>query len=678
MSDVAEIADELLDVLHPCPEAHRGPPRLTCVLSSLLCAIVLILVASLGGCGGASSPETVPDGPPDSPPDVPAQVCHGRQPAPTATKACGCSADCEIGEDCADEALSGYPGGYCARGCANRSCPEGYACEELTAGDPGTRGCLLRCTTTTDCRQGYLCEDWVKFTADGVVEETVCMPHCSSSADCAAGTVCDPYYGLCGPRQHPGTGDIGALCAKNEDCISDFCLSGPQFPNGYCSAGCSVLAQDCPQGSACEYRLGRVGDSGVCLKSCTQVGNCRTGYSCTPGDLHHTSVCFASAEELDVVRTGAGSGTVTGGGISCGPDCFEVVTRGQVVTLTAVADAGSKFGEWSGCDTPSGATCTMSLDRSKFVVATFDLVARPATLTVTKSGTGFGTVDGGSISCGGVCNETVANGSSIKLTATPSSGATFTGWSGCDAASGTTCTMSMTANKIVTAIFGSHCMPNATRCVHEHPELQERCSTAGTWMEESCAPWKVCAANTCRAICGITSAPTDPTLCVVPIADGVNDGEWRYWTDPQVDPRTYVAAGTSTPQNTIAEIRPAPGEAWPFMWRLRVGDTAGAFFKLNQFGPFRHPLLGARTRRAGIQAGFSGFIIGMFGPTTTVGSCVSSATSTWAAGTCSAATPHNQSFDYAGGFNSMLLNIQRRNGTIDLLDVNYAYLTIAP
>ena len=46
-----------------------------------------------------------------------------------------------------------------------------------------------------------------------------------------------------------------------------------------------------------------------------------------------------------------------------------------------------------------------------------------------------------------------ASGTTVTLTATPAFGSTFTGWSGCDAVSGTTCTVTMSSARSVTASF---------------------------------------------------------------------------------------------------------------------------------------------------------------------------------------------------------------------------------
>ena len=77
------------------------------------------------------------------------------------------------------------------------------------------------------------------------------------------------------------------------------------------------------------------------------------------------------------------------------------------------------------------------------------------TLTVTKTGTGSGLVASSppGIDCGTTCSATYDSGTGVTLTATPGFGSLFAGWSGCDAVSGTTCTVTMNAARSVTANF---------------------------------------------------------------------------------------------------------------------------------------------------------------------------------------------------------------------------------
>lgn len=76
------------------------------------------------------------------------------------------------------------------------------------------------------------------------------------------------------------------------------------------------------------------------------------------------------------------------------------------------------------------------------------------TLTVSKSGTGSGAVTSSpaGIDCGSTCSHGYGYGTSVTLTAAPSTGSTFAGWSG--ACSGTgTCNVTTNAAAAVTATF---------------------------------------------------------------------------------------------------------------------------------------------------------------------------------------------------------------------------------
>ena len=158
---------------------------------------------------------------------------------------------------------------------------------------------------------------------------------------------------------------------------------------------------------------------------------------------------------LTVTKAGTGSGTVTSapGGISCGGDCTQAYANGTAVTLTAAASTGSTFGGWSGGGCAGTGTCAVSMTAAQAVTATFTTVQR--TLTVTKAGTGSGTVTSapGGISCGGDCSEGYANGTTVTLTAAAGTGSTFGGWSGGGCTGTGTCTVSMTAAQAVTATF---------------------------------------------------------------------------------------------------------------------------------------------------------------------------------------------------------------------------------
>ena len=76
---------------------------------------------------------------------------------------------------------------------------------------------------------------------------------------------------------------------------------------------------------------------------------------------------------LTVTKTGMGRGTVTSSpsGINCGSTCSAPYDGDTVVTLTATPQPGSFFNGWTGCDTVSGASCTVSMSAAKSVAANF-------------------------------------------------------------------------------------------------------------------------------------------------------------------------------------------------------------------------------------------------------------------------------------------------------------------
>jgi sugar lactone lactonase YvrE len=156
---------------------------------------------------------------------------------------------------------------------------------------------------------------------------------------------------------------------------------------------------------------------------------------------------------LTVTVAGGGTGTVAGDvpGIACLPDCDETYAGGTAVTLTAVPTGGSVFAGWSGACGGFG-PCAVSMTADRAVTATF----APPTflLSVGLAGAGTGTVAGDvpGIGCLPDCSETYVAGTAVTLTALPTGGSVFAGWSGACVGLGP-CVVSMTADRAVTATF---------------------------------------------------------------------------------------------------------------------------------------------------------------------------------------------------------------------------------
>jgi hypothetical protein len=160
---------------------------------------------------------------------------------------------------------------------------------------------------------------------------------------------------------------------------------------------------------------------------------------------------FSNKPVLTVTKAGMGSGTVTStpAGINCGIDCIEPYNEGTSVTLTANPAPSSTFAGWSGACSGT-AQCTVTMNVSKEVIATF--TANPVTLTVSLAGDGSGTVTGTGIACPGDCSETYAPGTVVDLTATADAGSTFDSWGGACSGAGS-CSVTMDSDKSVSALF---------------------------------------------------------------------------------------------------------------------------------------------------------------------------------------------------------------------------------
>jgi bacillolysin len=75
------------------------------------------------------------------------------------------------------------------------------------------------------------------------------------------------------------------------------------------------------------------------------------------------------------------------------------------------------------------------------------------TLTVSRTGTGSVSSSLPGINCGSDCSEQYPHGTSVTLTATPVPGSIFGGWSGGGCSGTSTCTITMDADKAITAAF---------------------------------------------------------------------------------------------------------------------------------------------------------------------------------------------------------------------------------
>jgi hypothetical protein len=137
-----------------------------------------------------------------------------------------------------------------------------------------------------------------------------------------------------------------------------------------------------------------------------------------------------------------------------------------------------------------------------------------SSLTVQTSGAGQGAVTSqpGGIDCGSLCTGTFTTGSSVTLTAAPSSTSTFTGWSGGCSGTAKTCTVTLDSVAAVTASFA----------IKRHGLTVKRAGTGGGTVTSG-------AGVTCGADCSETYvAGTTVQLSAQPAADSAFAG----WSGP--------------------------------------------------------------------------------------------------------------------------------------------------
>jgi hypothetical protein len=162
------------------------------------------------------------------------------------------------------------------------------------------------------------------------------------------------------------------------------------------------------------------------------------------------------------------------------------------------------------------------------------------TLTVNQTGFGSGTVTSApaGINCGATCSAQFSNGTQVTLTATPSAGSVFGGWSGGGCSGTGTCQVTLaSATTTVTATF------TAIRTVTVTP------AGTGSGSVASAPP-----GISCGATCSAPFADgTQVTLTATPVAGSVFSG-WSGGTCSGTSPCTFTVSANTNVTATFAPI----------------------------------------------------------------------------------------------------------------------------
>lgn len=245
-----------------------------------------------------------------------------------------------------------------------------------------------------------------------------------------------------------------------------------------CEEGTGFVPCTSPIGEGTEVKVTATPASGSELKSFSGTGSAggcgpavAAGTSCT-FTMNAASSITAIFEpeplpEFPLKIEVEGQGEVVGTGITCtegatAAECEEDFTEGTKAHLTATADAGNHFVGWTAVVGTEAGTCTgtttfcetAGLTEAVTLKAAFAPNVGTHNLTVFVTGSGTVTSNPAGINCtdtGGTCTEQFAG--TVTLTGTASSGWVLAGWLGCRHTSGTTCEVTVTEEREVTAVF---------------------------------------------------------------------------------------------------------------------------------------------------------------------------------------------------------------------------------
>jgi uncharacterized repeat protein (TIGR02543 family) len=147
-------------------------------------------------------------------------------------------------------------------------------------------------------------------------------------------------------------------------------------------------------------------------------------------------------DEYDLTMSVSGSGTtspVSG---------VHTYTDGSVVSLSATPASGWQFTGWTGSINNTSSNANITMDGNKTVTANFvqqEATTSEYTLSISVSGSGTTSPVPG--------DHVYQDGAVVNLTATPTSGWQFTGWTGSIDTSSSATTVTMDSDKTVTANF---------------------------------------------------------------------------------------------------------------------------------------------------------------------------------------------------------------------------------
>ena len=194
------------------------------------------------------------------------------------------------------------------------------------------------------------------------------------------------------------------------------------------------------------------------------------------------------------------------------------------------------------------------------------------TLSVQKSGNGSGTVTSSpsGINCGSICSGTCNSGTVVTLTATAGSESTLSGWSGCDGASGNTCTVTMNQNRMIIATFSNPQgqFPNSPSNLQASAISSS--SVSLRWADNSGNETGFRIERSLSLLTGFSEIATVGAGTTAYNSTGLNASTTYYYRV-----RAYNSAGNSGYSNTAWTVTPGGGICTPGQTRCIAGNIEG-------------------------------------------------------------------------------------------------------
>jgi hypothetical protein len=162
--------------------------------------------------------------------------------------------------------------------------------------------------------------------------------------------------------------------------------------------------------------------------------------------------------------------------VTAAPNTHFVIDGGPLSNGTLHYDAQGRPISGAALAAPSGEIDSPTVKPVTFTDMAAVNITHAATvsLAVSVGGTGTGTVTtlgSGQIHCPSVCSHSFPVGSRVTLSATPTSGSRFTGWSGAGCSGTTACSVTLTATSSIGATFTRppRCVLRAASSTVSHP-----------------------------------------------------------------------------------------------------------------------------------------------------------------------------------------------------------------